>query len=198
MPAKGFAPTYQAMCDYFNVRVRNDLVWDFNNIYGPKNVREFNVAEFDSLEPHDLKALCGALPLNDHFTRFIARRYDAQPKEFVAWLASIVARNNSIEDVEVPHNKFGKELLAVIEAWQANKRTAIVRVDLSNNGAEDKTFIALAAVLEKLPVCFFADCFFFRLSVFDVSVLQHGMIRMDVSNNAATSKGTTAIGIFLY
>jgi hypothetical protein len=41
----------------------------------------------------------------------------------------------------------------------------VTRVDVSNNGADDKAFVALAAAIEKLA---------------------HGLVRLDVSNNAVS------------
>ena len=33
------------MCDRFGVRVRQDIIWDIDNVYQVNNIREFNVAE---------------------------------------------------------------------------------------------------------------------------------------------------------
>jgi hypothetical protein len=51
LPCKGFGATYAAMCDMYGVRVRNDLVWDFNNIFGPKNIVAHALAPVTCADP---------------------------------------------------------------------------------------------------------------------------------------------------
>ena len=106
------------------------------------------------------------LEFNTHFTRFVAKKYTFT-RETVQWLAGVLARNRSIEDIVVPHGHIGKDAAPMFDRWSQNKRSAVLRVEMSGNAIDDKGMNALATVVQKLD---------------------HGLIMLDVSNNAGTHK----------
>lgn len=170
-PCGGFAAAYTALCDLYGVRLRGDIVWDIDNIYGPNNIREFNVAELDALTPSDLRALVGALGFNSHFTRFVGKKHNFS-KDEVQWIASMLAQNRSIEDLVLPQCSLGAAFALIGEGLARNAKSRLLRFELSDNGIDDKGFQSLAAALAGLT---------------------HGVVHIDISHNAGGKVGTTAL-----
>ncbi len=34
--------TYKAICDFFQVQPREDIIWDMENLFVPRNMKKFN------------------------------------------------------------------------------------------------------------------------------------------------------------
>ena len=171
-PVAGFALAYASLCDLHGARIRGDLLWDIDNVYGPNNIREFNLDEFDALTPADVRALVGALAFNSHFTRFVARKR-LLSKDDVQWIAAMLQQNASIDDVVLPHCAIGGAGAVLLgDAVAKNARSAVLRLDLADNAIDDKGLQALATALQGLA---------------------HGVVHVDVSSNGAGARGTAAL-----
>ena len=111
-----------------------------------RNVREFNLAEFDELTPADLRALLGALAVNNHFMRLVAKQQTLS-KEAIGWLADALSQNRSIEDLVMPSAHIGSSFALIAEALGRNKAAPLLRLEVPDNAIDDKSFAALGSAI---------------------------------------------------
>lgn len=159
----GFNFTYQAMCDYFNTPVREDLCWDISHLFTANNIKIFNLEDFEQpITPLDLAAVLGALRYNTWFTGLIARSMPLDPKRSFQDIAKLLSMNTNITKLVLSEVGMVKDTGACIaEALKTNPETGINVIDLSKNSMDDRTVAAFAAT---------------------IGTMSHGLIELDVSH----------------
>jgi len=92
-PCGGFSRTYASLCTYHGLPVRDDIVWDMDNIVFANAVKEFNFAELDDIDnSKDILPILGALDVNRWFTSLIIRDTKLLP-EGLAALSTVVQKH---------------------------------------------------------------------------------------------------------
>jgi Ran GTPase-activating protein (RanGAP) involved in mRNA processing and transport len=165
----GFATTYSAFADYFGVKKQEDIFWDIQHIYGPKNIRTLNLADFDVLEAGDIRALLAALRYNTHFRGLIASSVQIDSAALHTFGDSL-RTNVTLEYIDLSGCGAGdKEGIALAEGLAANSAgSSLIHLDLRNTHLEDKAVTALATA---------------------VGSAARGLVKLDVSHNRTKKSG---------
>ena len=90
-----------ALCDLHNIKVREDIAWDIENLFPANNVKCFNLDEFEQpLLTGDLRAMLGALKHNTYFKGFVARDIKLD-RDQLSFLADCFKVNKTLEEVVI-------------------------------------------------------------------------------------------------
>jgi len=165
----GFATAYSAFADYFGVKKQEDIFWDIQHIYGPKNIRTLNLADFDVLEAGDIRALLAALRYNTHFRGLIASSVQIDSAALHT-LGDTLRTNVTLEYIDLSGCGAGdKEGVALAEGLAANSAgSSLIHLDLRNTHLEDKAVTALATAVARAA---------------------RGLVKLDVSHNRTKKSG---------
>ena len=159
----GFNFTYQAMCDYFNTAVREDLCWDISHLFTANNVTVFNLEDFEQpITPLDLAAVLGALRYNTWFSGFVVRSLPLDIKRSFQDIARLFSANTHITKLILSEVGMVKDSGACIaEAIKSNPESGINVIDISKNSIDDRTVATFSAA---------------------IGSMNHGLIEFDVSH----------------
>jgi len=171
-PLGGFITTYKSLCNYYNAEVREDIIWDMENLHVPGNIKDFNLNEFETLSANDMKALLGAVQYNAYFKSLSATDV-ALDKTMVQAIADALKVNTSFEEINLKNAGIKSDgMAAICESLQANRNIALTTIIVSNNGIEDKGMQSFATY---------------------IGALSKGIVKLDVSNCGATKVGMSAL-----
>lgn len=174
VPLGGFLNTYKALCDFYpDAKIREDIIWDMENLFIPGNIRDFNLKEFEQpISFAELRALLGALQYNAHFKSLTAKNFSLD-KNMVSCMAEMLKFNSSLDEITLSKVGITKEGISTIcEALSSNKMIALTSLVLSNNPLEDKGFTAVATF---------------------ITGLNRGLVKLDLASCGATKVGTSAL-----
>jgi len=171
-PLGGFITTYKSLCNFYNAEVREDIIWDMENLHLPGNIKDFNLNEFESLSANDVKALLGAVQYNAYFKSLSATDVPLD-RAMVQAIADALKVNTSFEEINLKNAGIKSDgMVAICESLQANKAIALSAIIVSNNGIEDRGMQA------------FANC---------IGAMSKGIVKLDVSHCGATKVGMGAL-----
>lgn len=173
----GYKQSYLSLCDYFGVPVSMDLCFDVDTIYGPHDIKEFNLAEFDLPKLSTGREMIEALRANTWFeTLKIPMNYCSKlSPDSIVHIADMLRQNNCIKVLEVTHVSQGNGFSTVGKDFAQNK--SLLTVNFSNSLMEDKGLISLSTE-------FFAH--------------SQNLTHIDISSCAAEKKGFQQILCFLF
>eukprot|EP01116_Phalansterium_solitarium_P004867 TRINITY_DN1604_c1_g3_i1.p1 TRINITY_DN1604_c1_g3~~TRINITY_DN1604_c1_g3_i1.p1 ORF type:complete len:955 (-),score=337.75 TRINITY_DN1604_c1_g3_i1:456-3320(-) len=172
-PLGGYVATYTALCDYLQAEVREDIIWDMENLFVPGGLSEFNFREFEQpISEKDIKTLVGALAYNTYFRSLIAKNMPLD-KNMLQAVADTLRSNTKLEELVLDRVGITKEGIATIsEAMIANKALALTTINLANNTLEDKGLTSFSMYIAGLP---------------------RGLVKLDLSGCSAGKSGMVAI-----
>jgi len=173
-PLGGFIRTYKSLCDYYpDTKVREDIVWDMENLFIPGNVKDFNLKEFEQpLSLNDLRALLGALQYNTYFKSLIAKNIPFD-KNMIQCLSDTLKSNTALEELTLSKLGINRDGAAqIFESILPNKLIQLTSINIANNVIEDKGMTAIGNY---------------------IGSLNRGIIKLDVSNCGSGKLGMTAL-----
>eukprot|EP01086_Lenisia_limosa_P002429 TRINITY_DN1557_c0_g1_i1.p1 TRINITY_DN1557_c0_g1~~TRINITY_DN1557_c0_g1_i1.p1 ORF type:complete len:538 (-),score=155.43 TRINITY_DN1557_c0_g1_i1:89-1702(-) len=168
----GYAMTYRAVASILNIPPREDVCWDIESIWGPSEITEFNLGEFDVMVGKDLQALVQPLRYNPYFTAFSAKHMQ-MGKEGLGYLGDVFRYNSTITDLvltDIGANK--QDWVTFFDTLATNSSLALSTISITNAAIDDKAAISLANLIGNL---------------------KQGIKSLDLSGCQAEKKGCTAI-----
>eukprot|EP00999_Lentomonas_sp_LEN2_P002621 NODE_4_length_4679_cov_47.469025_g2_i0.p1 GENE.NODE_4_length_4679_cov_47.469025_g2_i0~~NODE_4_length_4679_cov_47.469025_g2_i0.p1 ORF type:complete len:1498 (-),score=347.16 NODE_4_length_4679_cov_47.469025_g2_i0:25-4518(-) len=150
-PCGGLSRTYKSLCEYHNISVREDIIWDTDNILFANSIKDFNFAEIDDIEgKKDVVPLLGALEGNKWFKTLSLKDIKIHSDGHAA-LAQMLARNTTLEMVElIAFGGSASTFVAIGEALTKNSSIPVHTINVSRNSMGDQGIIAFATGLQSL------------------------------------------------
>jgi len=173
-PLGGYITTYLSMCDYYQAEVREDIVWDLENLFISSGMKAFNLKEFTEipLTLNDVKTLLGALSFNTYFRSFSAKGI-ALDKGMVECVASLLKRNTKLEELNLAETGLNSAALsAICDALASNPHLALTSLILGGNILDDKAGQSLGQYL---------------------SSMSRGLVRLDLNGTQIGKAGMSAV-----
>eukprot|EP01119_Soliformovum_irregulare_P002545 TRINITY_DN1278_c0_g1_i1.p1 TRINITY_DN1278_c0_g1~~TRINITY_DN1278_c0_g1_i1.p1 ORF type:complete len:952 (+),score=343.92 TRINITY_DN1278_c0_g1_i1:87-2942(+) len=208
-PLGGFIPTYKAVCDYFEVPVRDDIIWDMENLFIPGNMKSFNLKEFEQpMGINEIRTLLTTLQYNNYFKSLVIKNLPID-KTMAQVIAECVRSNTTIEEFVLSRAGLKDGMVAIAEGLAFNKNLALTSVNLSGNSLEDpKAGSALAQYLggmsRGLVKLDLSSCNLPKASVSAILNslkknvhMSSSLTYLDVSDNKLDDVGSSSLAAFL-
>lgn len=138
----GYKQSYLSLCDYYSVPVSTDICFDIDQIYGPNNIKDFNLAEFEIPKQSSGKEIVEALRANTWFESLRIPMNSKISPDLLVNVADMLRQNNCIKILEVTHVTQGNSFLTIGKDLAHNK--SLLTINFSNSLIEDKGLIALS------------------------------------------------------
>eukprot|EP01117_Protostelium_nocturnum_P007037 TRINITY_DN2522_c0_g1_i1.p1 TRINITY_DN2522_c0_g1~~TRINITY_DN2522_c0_g1_i1.p1 ORF type:complete len:980 (+),score=425.95 TRINITY_DN2522_c0_g1_i1:440-2941(+) len=139
MPLGGFIPTYKSMAGVGDSKLREDILWDLENLFIPRRIKDFNLKEFElPITAQELKPLLSALQINTYFRSFVAKKFQFDKNEMAA-IVEFLKNNASIDELVLEKDGINASSVALLcDAMTANKSLALTKLSLADNPLDDK------------------------------------------------------------
>eukprot|EP00058_Branchiostoma_floridae_P020450 XP_002605940.1 hypothetical protein BRAFLDRAFT_87382 [Branchiostoma floridae] len=145
-PCGGFSAMYTCMCDFHNLPVREEVIWDVDTIYLSQANRELCLDDFNHMDSKDLGPIISALEHNTWFTKLSS--YHTRLAEHSEQLCKVMKKNTKLEELVLENAGLNKEFAKhMATALLSNTNVALHTVSLSHNHLEDRGVSHLALQL---------------------------------------------------
>ncbi|CAH1269326.1 CARMIL1 [Branchiostoma lanceolatum] len=149
-PCGGFSAMYTCMCDFHNLPVREEVIWDVDTIYLSQANRELCLDDFNHMDSKDLGPIISALEHNTWFTKLSS--YHTRLAEHSEPLCKVMKKNTKLEGLVLENAGLNKEFAKhMATALLSNTNIALHTVSLSHNHLEDRGVNAISGPICKLP-----------------------------------------------
>ncbi|XP_066289263.1 F-actin-uncapping protein LRRC16A-like [Branchiostoma lanceolatum] len=149
-PCGGFSAMYTCMCDFHNLPVREEVIWDVDTIYLSQANRELCLDDFNHMDSKDLGPIISALEHNTWFTKLSS--YHTRLAEHSEPLCKVMKKNTKLEELVLENAGLNKEFAKhMATALLSNTNIALHTVSLSHNHLEDRGVNAISGPICKLP-----------------------------------------------
>ncbi|XP_078608034.1 F-actin-uncapping protein LRRC16A-like isoform X2 [Branchiostoma floridae x Branchiostoma japonicum] len=149
-PCGGFSAMYTCMCDFHNLPVREEVIWDVDTIYLSQANRELCLDDFNHMDSKDLGPIISALEHNTWFTKLSS--YHTRLAEHSEQLCKVMKKNTKLEELVLENAGLNKEFAKhMATALLSNTNIALHTVSLSHNHLEDRGVNAISGPICKLP-----------------------------------------------
>ncbi|XP_078688021.1 F-actin-uncapping protein LRRC16A-like isoform X6 [Branchiostoma floridae x Branchiostoma belcheri] len=149
-PCGGFSAMYTCMCDFHNLPVREEVIWDVDTIYLSQANRELCLDDFNHMDSKDLGPIISALEHNTWFTKLSS--YHTRLAEHSDQLCKVMKKNAKLEELVLENAGLNKEFAKhMATALLSNTNSALHTVSLSHNHLEDRGVNAISGPICKLP-----------------------------------------------
>uniref|UniRef100_A0A1I7YRM4 Carm_PH domain-containing protein n=1 Tax=Steinernema glaseri TaxID=37863 RepID=A0A1I7YRM4_9BILA len=157
-----FRRSYAALCDFYDLPFREEVVWDVEKIYSIHHLRVLRLEDFTHLPIKDLIPIIASLQFSAYFTGILVDGFKLTV-ELIDVILSVIRRSQWLTSVKLINCYLTKEFISQFAAAiQQNPSIPLEVIDLSKNVLEDKKgFQLFSQVLPKLTslkVIHFAEC----------------------------------------
>ncbi|KAK0424292.1 hypothetical protein QR680_008595 [Steinernema hermaphroditum] len=157
-----FRRSYAALCDFYDLPFREEVVWDVEKIYSIHHLRVLRLDDFTHLPIKDLIPIVASLQFSAYFTGILVDGFKLTV-ELIDVILSVIRRSQWLTSVKLINCCLTKEFISQFAAAvQQNPNIPLEVIDLSKNLLEDKKgFQQLSQVLPKLislRAIHFAEC----------------------------------------
>lgn len=147
----GFVYTYQTVCDYYNIPVVENLIWDLENLFFHNDIKTFIVSECarkDRYPNEDFKALIHSLHHNTWFTSLVADGLKLG-NDSIQIIANMFKTNKTIKTLKMANvGATGGAFISLADAFLSNSYLALTHIDFSGNNIDDKSAERLGQAIE--------------------------------------------------
>ncbi|XP_020496693.2 capping protein, Arp2/3 and myosin-I linker protein 2 [Labrus bergylta] len=150
-PCGGFSETYAALCDFNEIRFREEIQWDVDNIYYTNNLKQFKLQDFSHLESRDLALAVAAQSFSHWFSKIYCKELklsvDVQQQ-----LTFLLSRSSCLEELSLEACGLKPDFaVKIAAALRENTSSKLQSINLSGNPIEDKGLIAVSQEFGNLP-----------------------------------------------
>ncbi|XP_028409927.1 F-actin-uncapping protein LRRC16A-like isoform X2 [Dendronephthya gigantea] len=176
-PCGGFSHSYSCICNHMGVPFLEEVAWDVDTIYLSNDTKEFNIQDFDHLEPRELIPILTTLEYNAWFTRLVCVSYKLSA-EILDVITKVIKRSTTIEEIVLDGVSLGREFCQKLaNALTSNPKSALESIDLSRNpSAEDRGVIHMIGSFSKIS---------------------HGLSSLVLHETGITNKAASTVGQML-
>uniref|UniRef100_A0A914Y306 CARMIL pleckstrin homology domain-containing protein n=1 Tax=Panagrolaimus superbus TaxID=310955 RepID=A0A914Y306_9BILA len=191
-----FRRSYVAICDYYDQRYKDEVVWDIEHIYFTHDLHEIRLEDFVHLPVKDQITILACAQFSEYFTG-ITIEGTKLVSEHIEILFNIIRRSHSLKTLRLINCSLPKDFITHISAAiSANIHIPLEYLDFSSNNLDDrKGFQQLATVLPKLThlkSIYFTNC---GLSEKCVTAISSGLISGFTMENSGKKLELRALGL---
>ncbi|KAH3760830.1 myosin-I binding protein [Pelomyxa schiedti] len=149
----GFIPTYESICKHLDVPFRADICWDMEHLVTRQKLEKFNVNEFETPTPNDIRAMMHTLKYNNYFKGLEAPDFPlGKDKSQIDAVFECLKVNTKIECLDLSNVGARPEHIVTLSTvLLANKAMSLTELNLSGNPIEASGVAALCKYLEAAP-----------------------------------------------
>uniref|UniRef100_A0A7E4ZZG2 Carm_PH domain-containing protein n=1 Tax=Panagrellus redivivus TaxID=6233 RepID=A0A7E4ZZG2_PANRE len=146
-----FRRSYVAICDYYDQRYKDEVVWDFEHIYFTHDLHEIRLEDFTHLPIKDQITILATAQFSSYFTG-ISVDGTKLVYEHIEVLFNIIRRSHALKSLRLVNCGLPKDFITnFASALSTNHTVPLDTIDFSHNNLDDrKGFLQLATILPKL------------------------------------------------
>lgn len=148
----GFVYTYQTVCDYYNIPIVENLIWDLENLFFHNDIKTFIISECnrkDRYPNEDFKALMHSLHYNTWFKSLVGDGLKLG-NESLQLIANLFKTNKTITTLNLSNvGATSGGFISLADAFMTNSFLALTNLDFSGNTIDDKSAEKLGQAFEK-------------------------------------------------
>ncbi|TKR93236.1 hypothetical protein L596_007730 [Steinernema carpocapsae] len=157
-----FRRSYAALCDFYDLPFREEVVWDVEKIYSIHHLRVLRLDDFTHLPVKDLIPIIASLQFSAYFTGIFVDGFKLTV-ELIDVILSVIRRSQWLTSVKLINCYLTKEFISQFAAAvQQNPNIPVEVLDFSKNVLEDKKgfqqFSQTLPKLTSLKSIHFAEC----------------------------------------
>ncbi|VDN05498.1 unnamed protein product [Thelazia callipaeda] len=177
LPCHNFRRSYAALCDYYDLPFRDEVVWDVEKIYATHGVHILRLDDFTHLLSRDLLPIVAVCQYSCYFTGLCVDDIKLGA-ELVDIILSVIRNSRCLKVLILRNCSLPKDFIASFTYAVQSNIMSLEEVDFSKNLLEDKKgFVSLSPVLSKmtsLQSLTFSDC---AMSEKSINLICYGILQ---------------------
>eukprot|EP01099_Mayorella_cantabrigiensis_P005407 TRINITY_DN4325_c0_g1_i1.p1 TRINITY_DN4325_c0_g1~~TRINITY_DN4325_c0_g1_i1.p1 ORF type:complete len:844 (+),score=211.59 TRINITY_DN4325_c0_g1_i1:81-2612(+) len=198
----GFVRTYNALCDYYGLLPRADVIHDASKVLPYNNITELDLATLQQpVTEKEYRTILESIFHNTYFKSVVVQKFKIDDK-VLATIAEIFNYNSSIQKLVLTglSNCSKDSFNALFTSMSTKKNLLLSHLDLSSNPLDDKSVATLGKVLSSQTSLVEFNISGCNLAPKSMATLLGGlkgtessMTSLNISSNRLEQDGSTAL-----